>query len=106
MTEILVEPRRSMVDEPLAIRVVGLAPGQQATLHSSLTDDLGRTWRARAAFVADARGEIDVASRPPVSGTYTDADPMGLIWSMTLRGDEPNQAPFFRREPTSSSIEF
>ena len=32
MIEMHVEPRRSLVDEPLAIRLTGLAPGQQVTV--------------------------------------------------------------------------
>lgn len=31
---------------------------------------------------------------------------MGLIWSMALADDEPNQAPFFHKEPTPLPLEF
>jgi dienelactone hydrolase len=95
-----------MVDEPLCIRVAGFEAGQRVTLRASQTDDLGRTWRAHATFLADSSGNVDVASQAPVSGTYTDADAMGLIWSMALPADEPNQALFFRKEPTPLPIEF
>jgi dienelactone hydrolase len=106
MTEIRVEPRRSMVDEPLAIQMDGLTPGQHVTLRASQTDDLGRTWRAQATFVADAQGEVDVAAQAPVSGTYVGADGMGLIWSMALDPSEPNQGPLFRKQPTPLPIAF
>src|SRR5207237_9549101 len=56
-------------------------------------------------FVAASNGQVDVVSQPPVSGTYADADAMGVIWSMALAADEPNQAPFFRNEPTPLPIE-
>src|SRR5437879_6033698 len=105
MVEVHVEPQRSMVDEPLDIRVTGLEPGQRVTLRAAQTDDLARTWRAHATFVADSNGQIDVAALAPVSGSYTEADAMGLIWSMQLAPDEPNQAPFFRTEPTPLPIE-
>jgi len=103
--KIHLEPRRPMVDEPLAIRLTGLEPRQRVTLRAAQTDDLQRTWRAHATFEADARGEVDVAAQAPLSGTYTDADGMGLIWSMALAADEPNQAPFFRKEPTLLPLE-
>ncbi|MBV9322667.1 MAG: acyl-CoA thioesterase/BAAT N-terminal domain-containing protein [Chloroflexi bacterium] len=103
--EIHVDPPRSMVDEPLRIWLDGFEPGQRVTLRASQTDDLARTWRAHATFVADANGRIDVSAQAPVSGTYADADAMGLIWSMQLAADEPNQAPFFRKEPTPLPIE-
>src|SRR5947199_123091 len=82
--EIYVNPVRSMVDVPLGIRLMGFASGQQVTLRASQTDDLERTWRAHATFVADSNGQVDVAAQAPVSGTYTEADRMGLIWSMAL----------------------
>src|SRR5947199_3406337 len=104
--EIYVNPVRSMVDVPLGIRLMGFASGQQVTLRASQTDDLERTWRAHATFVADSNGQVDVAAQAPVSGTYTEADRMGLIWSMALAADETNQAPFFRKQPTPLPIEF
>jgi len=104
--EIQVDPPRSMVDEPLSVRLTGFEPGQRVTLHASQTDDLGRTWRAHATFVADSHGQVDVATQAPLSGTYTEADAMGLIWSMELAADEPNRAPLFRKEPTPLPIEF
>src|SRR5690348_3020318 len=106
MTEISVTPARSMVDELLSIRLTGLPPGERVTLRASQVDDLQRTWRAHATFVADARGEVDVTEQAPVAGTYSDADAMGLIWSMALDADEPNQGPFFREEPTPLSVDF
>src|SRR5690349_19091225 len=98
--EIQVAPNRSMVDEPLGIRLTGLESGQQVTLRASQTDDHQRTWRAHATFVADSNGQVDVAAQAPLSGTYADVDAMGLIWSMELAADEPNQSPFFRSVPT------
>jgi dienelactone hydrolase len=103
---IQVDPARSMVDEPLRIRLSGFAAGQQVTLRAAQTDDAARTWRAQATFVADANGQIDVAAQAPLAGTYAEADAMGLIWSMALAADEPNQAPFVRKEPTPVPIEF
>jgi dienelactone hydrolase len=104
--QIQIDPARSMVDEPLSIRVTGLQAGQPVTLRASQTDDHQRIWRANATFVADSNGQIDVASQAPVSGTYTESDAMGLIWSMALAADESNQAPFFRKEPAPLPIEF
>src|SRR4051794_26527189 len=94
-----------MVDEPLSIRLAGLQPGQRVTLRASQADDLGRSWRAHATFVASSSGEVQVSEQAPLSGTYADADATGLIWSMALAADEPNQAPFFHKEPTPLPIE-
>src|SRR5499427_6444922 len=103
--EIHADPARGMVDEPLRIWLAGFEPGRHVVLRASQTDDLARDWGAHATFVADANGEIDVAAQAPASGTYADVDAMGLIWSMQLAADEQNQAPFFRKLPTSLPIQ-
>jgi dienelactone hydrolase len=95
-----VEPARGLVDTPLLIRLSGLAPRQRVLLTASQPDDYGRTWCAHAEFEADAAGAVAVAEQAPVSGTYHGVDAMGLVWSMGLEPNEPNQAPFFRKEPT------
>jgi dienelactone hydrolase len=95
-----------MVDEALSIRLTNLPPGERVTLRAAQTDDLGRTWRAHATFVVDSSREVDVREQAPVSGTYADADGMGLIWSMALDPEEPNQAPFFRKEPSPLPVDF
>jgi dienelactone hydrolase len=70
-------------DEAAHVRVRGLHRGDTATLRATSTDALGRRFASGATFVADAHGEIDLATQVPVSGTYHVADPMGLAWSMT-----------------------
>ena len=106
MVRIHVEPNPSMVDEPLSIWLTGLESGQHVTLRASQTDDYGRTWSAHATFVADFNGQVDAATQAPESGTYANADGMGMLWSMELADDEPNRAPLFRKEPTPLPIEF
>ena len=104
--EIHIDPPCSMVDEPLRIRLTGLQSGQRVTLRASQSDDHQRTWRSHATFVADSNGDVDVASQAPLDGTYSGADAMGLVWSMALSPDEPNQAPLFRAQPTPLPIQF
>ena len=79
---ILVEPVTALADEPVSIQVVGLTPGQTITLTASMRDDFDRLWKSEATFVADARGAVDVQTQAPISGSYTESDPMGLFWSM------------------------
>ena len=69
-----------LVDEKVATVVSGLAPGQPVTVRLSATLG-GLTWAAHAAFIADARGRVDLATLAATSGTYERADPMGLFWS-------------------------
>ncbi len=77
-----VTPDRALLDETVAIRALGLEPGERITLRSELTDGGGVRWSAQADFVADAQGTADVSQQAPAGGSYKEVSPMGLIWSM------------------------
>ncbi|HEX9105890.1 MAG TPA: acyl-CoA thioesterase/bile acid-CoA:amino acid N-acyltransferase family protein [Longimicrobiales bacterium] len=79
---IVATPDTVLFDQPIHVRVTGLAPGDTATLRAGATDAVGRAWKSTATFTADARGEIDVARQAPLRGDYAGAEPMGLFWSM------------------------
>jgi dienelactone hydrolase len=73
-----IEPADALLDEPVAIRVSGVAPGSRITL--SLRSPELRA-RAVAEFVADERGAVDTATQAPVAGDYDGIDAAGLFWS-------------------------
>lgn len=75
-------PLMSAADQPVTIRVTGLKANQAVTLFAKMRDEAGRSWSSYAAFRADGRGVVDPARQAPLAGTYWDADPMGLFWSM------------------------
>src|SRR5688500_18565797 len=83
MAHITVEPERPMLDSELRIRVSDLPPLQHVTIRSSAVDGLGRPHAAHATFQTDEAGAVDLARAAPIAGTYADADPMGLVWSMS-----------------------
>ena len=72
--------------------VTGLRPGETATIHAfrktnayqppsyTATPVLAH---AQAAFRADRTGTINVDTAIPTQGTYSGADPLGLLWSGT-----------------------
>lgn len=80
--QLYVEPLRGLVDEPIAIRLSSLQPGQKVMLRARSRDYLEKDWASAALFMADNNGEIDVAAQQPVAGSYHTADPAGLFWSM------------------------
>ena len=84
--QLQVEPRKAMSDVPLAITVSQLAPDSEVTIRASMTIGSGQ-WAAQATCRADAQGNIDLSATAPVAGSYADADPMGLIWSMQPTAD-------------------
>ncbi|NGM15682.1 acyl-CoA thioesterase/bile acid-CoA:amino acid N-acyltransferase family protein [Verrucosispora sp. WMMA2044] len=89
-----VTPAVALVDQPLRVRVSGLAARERAEIVAEARDHAGRRWRAAATFVADADGVVDVSRDAPVHGSYSGVDPMGLFWSMDpLDGDASYFAP-------------
>ena len=76
-----VTPADDLIDVSRQIVVTGLAPAAQVGIVSQTTRGNGVLWHARAAFVADAQGTVDLMRDAPVSGDYTGISAMGLIWS-------------------------
>lgn len=77
-----VTPSRVLVDEPAAIRAVGLEPSEHVVIHASLTDGAGRPWQSEAEFGADINGVVDLSAQSPLNGSYSEISAMGLVWSM------------------------
>jgi hypothetical protein len=77
-----ISPLRGMVDVPLKIRLTGMQPDGLVTVRSSIA---GGIWTAEASFEVSAEGVIDLEQQAPVSGSYSTADAMGLIWSASLQ---------------------
>lgn len=73
-------PPQCRVDEPLAIRVRGLSPGERVVLTLGSRFG-GAMWLSRASFHADAAGAVDVAKQSPIEGGYEGVDATGLLWS-------------------------
>ena len=82
---IAVAPARALVDQPVAITVSGVIPGQRVTVRAQM-DLAEMSWEAQATFAAAADGTVDVTTQAPVAGAYTEVDPMGLFWAMDVRG--------------------
>ncbi len=77
-----VSPADSLTDQPLSIRLSGLAPGAEVTVAASAADAQGGRWRSESRFVAGAEGTLDLGRDAPASGSYDRADPVGPLWSL------------------------
>jgi dienelactone hydrolase len=82
-------PSPARVDDPLTIVASGCRPGQTVTVRAWMRDGAGRRWESHAEFAAGPAGTVDLAVQPPIAGTYHDADPRGLLWSMELSEGQP-----------------
>jgi dienelactone hydrolase len=82
----------ALFDQPIQVKVTGLAAGQRVTVAASAKDANGQTWESAAAFAASQDGVVDLATASPAAGSYRGADAMGLFWSMaTLPGDPSDE---------------
>ncbi len=77
-----VSPSDALADEAVCIRVRGLPPGRPVRVTAQVRDDLGRSFQAGAAFVADDGGTVDLSTMAPTSGSYQAVDAVGLLWSL------------------------
>ncbi|MEW6059164.1 MAG: acyl-CoA thioesterase/BAAT N-terminal domain-containing protein [Actinomycetota bacterium] len=80
--QIEVDQPTALLDTPIHIRVTGLDPGERVRIDAQTHDAEGNAWESGGSFVADSDGEVDLSRDAPSSGSYRDADPMGLFWSV------------------------
>lgn len=80
-----VTPKIALIDRPISITLSGFASNISLTLHAKTEDDAMQVWESWATFLSDTEGNVDVNTQQPHSGSYQQADGMGLLWSMTRR---------------------
>jgi len=80
--KLTVTPESAFLPEPVSIQASGFAPGAAVTISARLVDDARAAWVSKGHFVADASGQVDVATSPSEGGTYSGIDAMGLFWSL------------------------
>ena len=67
----------ALSDEKVHIVLAGARPGTFVTIRLAALNQ-----SSEATFIVDRRGTIDLAQAAPIAGTYSNADAMGLFWSM------------------------
>ncbi|KAA2253919.1 acyl-CoA thioester hydrolase [Solihabitans fulvus] len=90
---IQVSPDCPSLDTSLTVRLLHCPPDGLVTVCANTPEGVGRTWRSAATFRADGEGRVDLTRQAPVSGDYTGAAAMGLVWSMTLDDTAPRGEP-------------
>jgi dienelactone hydrolase len=96
---ITVDKSAALADEPVHMRVSGLTSGEEVTVTTRATDAVGTAWSGRAVLTADAKGVVDLDRARPRTGTYREADGMGLFWSMTPGTEDPDTSSFGLTDP-------
>jgi len=74
-------------DQPIRFRLTDCSGGEEVTLRLTLYYGEER-WESWATFTADRSGFVNPELISPIEGTYQEADPMGLFWSMVPEGEE------------------
>jgi pimeloyl-ACP methyl ester carboxylesterase len=65
--------------EPLVGAITGAKPNALVDVRCAVRDDRGQEWVSRASFIADARGEIDLATAASIGGDYRGVDPFAMM---------------------------
>lgn len=82
-------PGQGAVDSELAIRVLDAPPRSRVDVEVETEDSSGIRWRSHAQFLAGESGNLDLTKEPPIQGSYTNLDPMGLVTSMVPADKSP-----------------
>uniref|UniRef100_A0A8C8RHW8 Uncharacterized protein n=1 Tax=Pelusios castaneus TaxID=367368 RepID=A0A8C8RHW8_9SAUR len=89
---VAVAPAAGLADEPVATKVLGLAPRERVTLRALAANEQGCLFDSCAHYQADGRGEVDLSRDASQGGDYSGVEPMGLFWSLSPAGMErPHQ---------------
>lgn len=86
---ITVDKSTTLLSSPVHVVVTGLNAGESATIAVTSTDQTEHVWSSSATFTADSNGTIDLSRTRPSAGAYSQADGMGLFWSMRPQGAAP-----------------
>jgi hypothetical protein len=78
-------PARALFVSRVLIRVRTDRPNETVTLEASTTID-GVPYHSWALFRSNRSGILDLSRDAPLSGSYREADSMGLFWSMSPEG--------------------
>lgn len=87
-----------LLSEPVRWWVTGLAGSAPVVVRSEMRVGAS-VWAATATFAADVDGTVDPAQQAPTRGSYAEADPGGLLWSMLPRSGQYDDVPGRAIEP-------
>ena len=94
-----------LMGTPVSVKLDHLPPNTTATLHA-----YRRRWGGLvysfATFQSDPQGHILLDQLPPVQGTYTIADSLGIFWSMSWPAQKDKEMPFVIRELKENTVCF
>ncbi|XP_064092769.1 acyl-coenzyme A thioesterase 1-like isoform X3 [Macrobrachium nipponense] len=99
-----VNPLSCLHDEPVCIKVSGLKPNQDVTLHSSMKDVRNIHFMSYAHYRADGNGEVDVDVMESLGGEYEGVFPMGLFGSLAPAPNEYKYTRFFKRDVENPNL--
>jgi acetyl esterase/lipase len=101
-----INPSTSMADERVQILLHGFNPGTAVTVRAETRDDSNLRWSSSITIQMDKNGYADLLTSKPLAGTYSEADPMGLFWSMRPAPDTVKPSPFTKTgvEPTTVTL--
>ncbi|OWF54896.1 bile acid-CoA:amino acid N-acyltransferase-like [Mizuhopecten yessoensis] len=90
-----VDKPECLVDENVVVKVTGLPPNDRVTVIATAVHDENLFW-SHGLFRANDGGVVDLSTDTPINGSYDEADPCGLIWSMVAAPWLPSHLRMFQ----------
>ncbi len=82
----LIVPIDLNAPDPVPVRITGLPPRAVVAVETFRRGYDGKdVYEASARFDTDARGQVDLGKVPPLEGSYTGINPLGIFWSGKAR---------------------
>ena len=79
---LIVKAQSDLITDLMQLSITELTPHANILVTAESVDMNGRKWQSYAHFRATEKGIVDLSEQVPISGTYYEADAMGLFWSM------------------------
>ena len=102
---ITVDRAATLADQQVHLKVTGAPAGKSVDVGAEAVDRDGKKWHSEVTVTADDHGTIDLDTAKPSSGSYRDADGMGLFWSMNPSDGSPDDQSYLPPVEDGQAIE-
>ncbi|MCB4763538.1 MAG: acyl-CoA thioesterase/BAAT N-terminal domain-containing protein [Sulfurovum sp.] len=103
--QIIITPNSVLYGEKVSIELKGFLANQELTIHTKMKDKQEQTWSAKATFVTNENGGLNLTKDAPISGSYSGIEPMGLFVYMKNEESQQNLA-FWEKGVESTIVQF
>ncbi|XP_021376332.1 bile acid-CoA:amino acid N-acyltransferase-like isoform X2 [Mizuhopecten yessoensis] len=95
--QLVIDKPECLMDEDIVVKATGLSPNNSVTILATAEHN-GKLFWSHGLFRANDRGVVDLSTDTPINGSYNEADPAGLVWSMVAAPWLPQHKRMFQAQ--------